>query len=198
MFKRILGIFAVLALLVFSGCGKAPQQEMQTANTAIQAAQSVEAEAYAPDVYQMAMDTLRAAEAAKTEADSKFALFRSYGKSKELYLRAEALAKEAESAAVAEKQQVKVEVEGMITQANQALEDAKVAYSKAPRGKGSKADLELIKNDLDATSASFEEAKIDYDAGNYAAAKAKLTAVMRKAQSISEEIGKAAAKKTGK
>ena len=197
MFKRMVGISAILALLILSGCGKAPEQEMQIASTAIQAAQGAEAEEYAPDALQMALDTLRAAEAAKTEADGKFALFRSYGKAKELYVRAEALAKEAESAAVTEKQEVKAEVEGLITQATQVIEEAKVAFSKAPRGKGSKADLELIKNDLDAVGVSFEEAKIDYDAGKYAAAKAKLIAVIRKAQSISEEIGKAAAKKAG-
>lgn len=198
MFKHILVVFAVIALLAFSGCGKAPEQEMQTAKTALDEAEKAETEIYASDAYRMAMDTLNAAMAAKEEADSKFALFRSYGKSKELFVRAEALANEAQASAQAEKEHVQDEVTSMVAEAKGALDAATEALAKAPRGKGSKADIELIKHDLDAANVAFQEARADLDGGRYMAAKTKLQAVMQKAQSISEEIAKAAAKKSGK
>jgi multidrug resistance efflux pump len=198
MFRFVAAALMICALLLMVGCAKAPEQEIQTAKAAMDVATSAEAEAYASDAYRMAMDTLNAAEAAKQAADAKFSLFRSYGKSKELYARAEVLAKEAQATAESEKELVKVEAADMLTQAKQALDDATAALAKAPRGKGSKADIELIKNDLTAASAKYDEAKTDFDAGKYAAARTKLEAVMQKAQSLSEEIAKAASKKTGR
>ncbi|KPJ65284.1 hypothetical protein AMJ44_10600 [candidate division WOR-1 bacterium DG_54_3] len=196
MFKRIAVIFAIFALLTIVGCGKAPEEEIQKANSAMEAARTTEAEDYAPDLYQMAIDTLNAAKAAKQEADGKFALFRSYGKAEELYVRAEALANQAATEAQSEKERVRAEVTGLLAQAKALLDSANVALSKAPRGKGTKADIELIKNDLAAATSAYDEAKADFDVGKYAVAKTKLEAAMQKARSISEEIAKAAAKKS--
>jgi hypothetical protein len=198
MLKRVAVVCAVFALLIMVSCGKSPDEEMQKANTAIEATRTAEAEDYAPDTYQMAMDTLNAAMAAKEEADGKFALFRSYGKAKELFVRAEALANQAATEAAAEKERVKGEVTNLLTQAKAVLDSADMAVKKAPRGKGTKADIELIKNDLAAATSSYEEAKSDFDSGKYAVAKTKLEVVIQKARSVSEEIAKAAAKKTGR
>jgi hypothetical protein len=198
MVKRIIVIFAIFALMVFIGCAKAPEQEMQNANTAIEAARTAEAEDYAPDAFQVAMDTLNAANAAKTEADGKFALFRSYGKAKELFVRAEALANEAATQAEAEKERVKEEVTGSLIQAKAVLDSADMALKKAPKGKGSKADIELIKNDLAAAQSSFDEGQNDFDAGKYKAAQAKVEAAMQKARAVIDEIEQAKAKKMGK
>jgi hypothetical protein len=198
MFKRIAVIFAVFALLVFVSCAKPPEQEMQNANSAIEAARTAESEDYAPDAFQVAMDTLNAANAAKTEADGKFALFRSYGKAKELFVRAEGLANEAATAAQTEKERVKEEVTGLLTQAKAALDSADAALKKAPKGKGSKADIELIKNDLTAAQSGFDEGQADFDAGKYKSAKAKIEAAMQKAQAVISEIEQAKVKKMGK
>jgi len=198
MFKRIAVVFVVFALLAFVSCAKAPEQEIQKANSSMETARTAEAEEYAPDAFQVAMDTLSAANAAKTEADGKFALFRSYGKAKELFVRAEGLANEAATAAQTEKERVRAEVTELITQAQTVLDSANAALKKAPKGKGSKADIELIKNDLAAAQTGFDEGKADFDAGKYKAAKAKIEAAMQKAQAVTEEIAQAAAKKTGK
>jgi hypothetical protein len=198
MFKRIAVVFVIFVLLAFVSCGKAPEQEIQSANSAIEAARTAEAEEYVPDAFQVAMDTLNAANAAKTEADGKFALFRSYGKAKELFVRAEGLANEAATAAETEKERVQAEVTELITPAQTVLDSANAALKKAPRGKGSKADIELIKNDLAAAQAGFDEGKADFDAGKYKAAKAKIEAAMQKAQAVISEIEQAKAKKMGK
>jgi hypothetical protein len=195
MLKRIALFGLVFALLVLVSCAKAPEQEIQNANTAIETARASEAEDYAPDAFAIAMDTLTAAMAAKEEADGKFALFRSYSKSKELFIRAEALANEAQVTAQTEKERVRMEAEGLLTPAKALLDSADVALKKAPKGKGTKAEIELITQDLNATKAEYDGAKLDYDAGKYKAAKTKLEAVMQKTRSIMDEISKARAMK---
>jgi len=191
-------VLAVMALPLIWGCSKPPEVEMQKANTAIQAAMTAEAEEYAPQSLTVARDTLNAAMAMKEEQDGKFALFRSYGKSKAMYVRAEALAQKAATDAAAEKERVRQEVAGMLTNARAALDSAKIALDKAPVGKGNKADIELIKNDLLTINASYDEAKATFDGGKYKAAKAKVEAVMSRTTAIMTEIANAAAKKAGK
>ena len=198
MFKRIAVVFAIFALLVFIGCAKPPEQEIQKANTSIETARTAEAEEYVPESFQVAMDTLNAANAAKTEADGKFAIFRSYSKAKALYVSAEALANKAAQDAAAEKERVKQEVANILVQAKAELDSANAALAKAPKGKGSKADIELIKNDLAAAQASFDEANNDFNAGKYKVAKAKVEAAIQKAQAVKAEIEQAKAKKMGK
>jgi len=198
MFKSVSIVLAVVALLLVTGCSKPPEVEMQNAETAIQAAQAVEAEQYAPQAYRVAMDSLTAAKAAKTEQDSKFALFRSYSKAKAMFLSAQAMAEQAKTEAEAEKERVRLEVMDMMTKAQESVDAAAKALEKAPRGKGSKADIEMIKNDLESVMMGFNEAKADFDAGKFLVAKGKLETVMTKSQSIISEIEAAKAKKMGK
>jgi hypothetical protein len=198
MFKRVaLAVMALMLLVALVGCSKAPEAEMTAAKTAMDAAKAAEAEAYAPDAYRVANDTLNAANAAKTEQDSKFALFRSYGKAKELYIRAQALASKAETDAAAQKEQVKQEVMGLMAQAKAAIDTATMAVNKAPRGKGTKAEIELIKTDLDALTPLNTQAESDYNNGKYLTAKTGFEQVIQKAKAITDEIAAAAAKKAG-
>ncbi|MBM3328358.1 MAG: hypothetical protein FJY67_02660 [Calditrichaeota bacterium] len=192
------GKFALaLALLVVVGCSKPPEMEMKAANDALAAAKSAEAEQYAPKAYRTANDTLGAASAAKAEQDAKFALFRSYSGSKNLFVRAEALAKEAATAAATEKARVKAEVEGMLTQAKSDLDSASAALAKAPVGKGNKADIELIKNDLASTMTAYDDAQMDYNNGKYLTARSKVNAVMQRTASIMQQIEQAKAMAKG-
>jgi hypothetical protein len=198
MSKRMAVVFAIFALLVFIGCAKPPEQEIQKANTAMEQARVAEAEEYVPDVFQVALDTLRAAEAAKTEADGKFALFRSYGKAKALYISAEALANQAVTEAAAEKERVKQEVTDLIAQGQTVLDSANVALTKAPKGKGTKADIELIKNDLAAAQTMFTEAQNEFNAGKYKVAKGKVEGAIQQARKVIDDIEQAKARKMGK
>lgn len=193
---RLAGVvLAVFALMVVVGCSKPPEQEISAANQALDAAKMAEAQDYALDSYRVAQDTLNAAMALKREADGKFVLFRSYGKSKDMFVRAQGLANEAATKAAAEKERVRIEVTDMMAQVKAALDSADVALKKAPRGKGSKADIELIKTDLAAAVMQHDEAMTDFNNGKYKAAKAKLEAVMAKANSVIAEIEKARGKK---
>ncbi|MFZ1947425.1 MAG: hypothetical protein WAW06_07740 [bacterium] len=191
MLRKAGVVVAVFALLTVVGCSKPPEQEISTANQALDAARMAEAQDYALDAYRVAQDTLNAAMALKKEADGKFVLFRSYGKSKDMFIRAQSLANEAATKAAQEKERVRVEVTDMMTQAKALLDSANEALKKAPRGKGSKADIELIKTDLAAAQGQFDEANADFANGKYKAAKAKLEAMMQKANMVIAEIDKA-------
>ena len=199
MFKRVsLALAALFILALIAGCSKAPEAEMQAANQAIEAARTAEAEAYAPAAWRTAQDTLQAANAAKTEQDGKFALFRSYGKSKDMFVAAQQLANAASAAAETEKEKVKQEVIGLLSQAKAGIDAATAALAKAPKGKDTKAELELIKADLDGLTPAYADAEADFNAGKYLTARTKVQGVIQKAQSIVDEIAAAAAKKAGK
>jgi len=199
MFKRVsLALAALFLLALIAGCSKAPEAEMQAANQAIEAARTAEAEAYAPAAWRTAQDTLQAANAAKTEQDGKFALFRSYGKSKDMFVAAQTLANAASAAAETEKEKVKNEVIGLLSQAKAGIDAATAALAKAPKGKDTKAELELIKADLDGLTPAYADAEADFNGGKYLTARTKIQGVIAKAQSITDEIAAAAAKKAGK
>ena len=199
MFKRVsLALAALFLLALIAGCSKAPEAEMQAANQAIEAARTAEAEAYAPAAWRTAQDTLQAATAAKTEQDGKFALFRSYGKSKEMFVAAQQLANAASAASETEKEKVKQEVIGLLSQAKAGIDAATAALAKAPKGKDTKAELELIKADLDGLTPAYADAEADFNSGKYLTARTKVQGVIQKAQSIVDEIAAAAARKAGK
>jgi len=188
-------VLASFVLLVLAGCSKPPEMEMQKANAAFDAAKTAEAEAYVPDAYRAAMDTLNAAMAMKQEQDGKFALFRSYGKCKALFVKAEEMANQVATQAAAEKERVKAEVSNLLTEAKAALDSAEVALKKAPKGKGTKADIELIESELTATRTAFDDANADFNAGKYLVARGKVQTVIEKARGIQNEIATAAQKK---
>lgn len=199
MFKRVsLALAALFLLALIAGCSKAPEAEMAAANQAIEAARTAEAEAYAPAAWRTAQDTLQAANAAKTEQDGKFALFRSYGKSKDMFVAAQRLAGAASATAETEKEKVKQEVIGLMEQAKAGIDAATAALAKAPKGKDTKAELELIKADLDGLTPAYADAEADFNSGKYLTARTKMQGVIQKAQSITDEIAAAAAKKAGK
>jgi hypothetical protein len=198
MFKRLALFVAVLALLaVIAGCSKPPEAEMQSANASMEAARTAEAETYVPDSFRAAMDTLNAADAGKKEQDSKFALFRSYGKSKEMFVHAQEMFNNVATEAAAEKERVRVEVTQALADAKAVVDSASASIAKAPRGKGDKADIELIKGELTNVQAGYTDAETDINNGKYMVAKSKIQGVVDNAHKIMGEIAQAAARKSG-
>jgi len=196
--SRIAVVLSILMLVVFTGCSKVPEIEMQATQTAINAARTAEAELYAPEAFQTAVDTMNAAMAAKQEQDSKFKLFRSYNDSKELLVRAKVLADQAASMAAAEKARIIAEVTDLIASAQMAVDNANAALAAAPVGKGSRAEIELMKSDLSFAATALGEARADFDAGMYEAARTRAQAAIDKANTVTGEIEAAIARKAGK
>ena len=200
MTKRMVFALALVALPLLWGCSKPPEADMQKATASMQAARAAEAEQYAPQALTTAQDTLNAAMSLKQEQDSKFALFRSYGKAKAMYLRADVLAQKAATDAAAEKEKVKQQVTEMLAKARTDIDNAKAQVDKAPKGKGAedKAAIEMMKNEVTAINAAYDEAKADFDNGKYLTAKTKLEQVETRTQAVVAKVDEAIAKKTGK
>jgi hypothetical protein len=197
MRTRLSFVLIALGILMIAGCSKPPEIEMRAAQSALDAARASEADTYVPAALAAATDTLNAAQALKTEQDSKFALFRSYGKSKDMYIRAKALAETAATQAVAEKERVRQEVMALMTEAQAALDSATTALASAPKGKGNKAEIELITNDLNNIKAQFAAAQDDFTGGRFKVAKSKVETLMAKTTSLMDELAAAAAKSKG-
>jgi hypothetical protein len=194
MFSKTI-VCTVVGLLLVSGCGKPPVEQVAGAEDALKRAGEAEAQTYAPEAYQMAADTLQAAMAAKKEADSKFKLTRNYKDTERLLAKAEVLANEASTQAQTERENVRLETGRLLARAHTVIDSARTAIRMAPQGKGTRAEIELMKSDLAAAASAIGEAQGDYDTERYAAAKVKLVAAIEKARGISNEIAVAAAKR---
>lgn len=197
MSRTISAVVIALVLAFAAGCSKAPEAEIDATQQALVAAREAEAEEYAPEAYRAAADTLTAALAAKQEQDSKFSMLRSYGDSKELLERAKTLADNAAAEAAAAKEAYALEAAELIAEARTALDNAGAALATAPRGKGSAAEIELIRSDLAGAAALLDEAALDQEAGRYKVAEGKAQSALDKANAIIAEIAAAAARKAG-
>jgi len=199
MFVRVSSFLVALAVaIVVTGCSKAPEAERLACDQAMSSAQMAEAEAYAPASYQQAQDSLNAAKVEIQNQDSKFALFRSYGRSKEMLVATKALADKAVTDAAAAKERVRQEDNALITNIDGLLVTTREALAKAPKGKGTKADLDLIAADLASVETAYQAAVADFNAGKFLVAKPKLEAAVNQLNRINADIEAAKAKASGK
>jgi hypothetical protein len=182
----VLGL-AVIAVAA-TGCAKPPEAEIQAVTAAIQDAQAAESAEYAPE-------SLAAAESAKRDLDAelkvqeeKFALFRSYDKSKELAATAKAAAEKAAADAAEGKNQAREEATALLSEARTAIEETKALLDKAPRGKGSQADIAAMKSDLAGIETSLAEVDSAMAEERYLQAKAKAAAAKQSTEQIKNEI----------
>lgn len=109
-----------------------------------------------------------------------------------------ALADKAVSDAAAAKERVRQEDNTLKTNIEGLLVSTREALAKAPRGKGTKADLDLIAADLASVETSFQAAVADFNAGKFLVAKPKLEAAVNQLNRINADIEAAKAKASGK
>jgi hypothetical protein len=183
----------MLAFVV--SCAKAPQEAIDAANAALQAAKTVEADRYAAAEYNAAKDSLDAATAEVEKQNSKFALFRNYGDASRMLQSAVNAANAAAAAAATNKEQVKVEAEQLVSQAQAAVAEVKKLMARAPRGKEGRAALELIQSDVNAVETQLSEAGAAMTSGDFLTARDKSKAALDKLNSIKDELMQAIGKK---
>lgn len=187
---------ALLVAFVFTGCAKQPTQQMDAAKAAVQAVVAAKGDVYAKDELNTLQKDLQAAMDEVNAQAKKF--FKKYGKAKEM------LAK-----VITDADAVKAQIPGRIDAAKKAAEmainDAKTAFDnakalleKAPKGKGTKADIEAMKADLTAAETALAEIQTALDAQDYFGAKDKAVSIKDKAAAISEQVNQAIAKVKGK
>ena len=188
----------VFVLVLMVGCAKPPQDSINAAMSSLDAAKPLASE-YAPSSLQAAEDAKAALDAELKAQQDKFALFRSYKKSDELVADLKAKSDKAAADAAAGQEQAKNDATTAINSATTALTDAKAMLDKAPKGKGTAADLEAMKNDLTAAESTINDANAAMASGKYKDAKAKADAAASSAANVVSQIQAAMeAKKGGK
>jgi len=198
MRKMMAVLSLVFGLVLVAGCSKPPQQAIDSANASIDAAKQAGAADYAPDSLRAVDDAKAALDAELKVQQDKFALFRSYKKSDELAADVKAKADKAAADAKANMEQAKNDATAAIGNVTTALADAKAALDKAPKGKGTAADIEAMKADLAAAEASRNDANAALSSGNYKDAKAKADAAASTIQNVMSQIQAAIDAKAGK
>jgi len=193
MKRRILTLLAVLCILGLGACASRPDADIAAANESLGAARVAEAESYAPDEYAKASDSLKEAQAEISVQEDKFALTRSYDKAVEILSRAKQEAQQAAEAASANREKVKAEVESTQARISTLLSETRDMLDSAPKGKGTKADLEALAADLAAAEGSLGAASQSVSDGKFLQARDELEAVSAKITSIRTEIENAVA-----
>lgn len=189
-----LALFACVLLLAI-GCSKKPETEIAAASSAITAAESAEAQEYAPAALQSARDSLTAAQQELAAQDAKMALMRKYDRAKELYVSAATLAQEAGNQAQMEKERVRAEVEAELVSTRALVDSLAAKIAAAPRGKDNKAELELMKAEAASLVAGLDEAASLQASGKYLQAQGKVKAVAARVGEIEAELATATARK---
>ena len=152
----LLGV-AALTLTLASGCAKPPQQEIDALKSAMTAAEQAEAPKYAADSWNAAQQAQNAVSAEVEAQANKFALFRSYTKTKELIAAAQQSASAARDAGVAGKEAAKKAANDALAAAKASLDTAKAdmtalaACKRKP--KDFKKDMETMQATLDGYAA---------------------------------------------
>lgn len=176
--KTIISLLTVVMLAIFlAGCDDVPQQEINDANAALDAAKKAGADKYVPEKFNAAKQALDKAMALVKEEES--AMFGNFDEARNLLTAAKAAAEDATKAVAAKKEQVKGEAEALLGQIPDQVKAAQNAWRKAPRGKGTSDALQQMKAEIEQAEAQQAEVNTAIENGDYLMAK-------QKAQSISK------------
>jgi len=189
----VLGVFVVS---LFSSCAKQPTQEINDAKAAVEAATKEGADVYAADELKKLNADLTAALDEVATQDKKF--FKKFTTAKEMLAKVKADAEALKATIPAKKEAAKNAALTAQQEARASLDEAKALLEKAPRGKGTKADIEAFTADLKGLEDSFAEIQAAIDKEDYLGASSKAASIKEKAASISGQIQAAIEKVKGK
>ena len=181
----------VMMLILVASCAKAPQDQVESARASLKAAQDAEAGTYAKDAMANAEQQMAALDEEMKAQQGKFALFRSYGKTKEMAAAAQAAADSAKNAAQEGKARARDEASMAINDAKAIADSTQTMLDHAPVGKGSMTDIQAMKQDMATIKMNLSEADSAFAAEQYNEAKAKADAARSSAQSIQQSITQA-------
>lgn len=190
--KFFMGMAAIMMVAILSGCGKAPQVEIDTTNAAIEAARVAEAPVYLPAAFAAVQDSMNVIMADVEAQRSK--LFKNFGTAKTKLGETQAAANKVAADAAVKKAAVKKETETLMAEIKTIIEDNGKLIAKAPRGKDGASAIALIKTDIATIDTSVAEAQGLYDKGAYMEALNKVKAAKERAAGINKELNDAIAK----
>jgi colicin import membrane protein len=197
MKRNLLPALAGVALISVA-CARQPSDTVNAAKASLDAAKMAGAADYAPAALARAETSAAALDAELKAQSEKFALARSYTKASELAASAKSDAEKAAAEAVSGKEQMKAEATTLIAGVRGSLDAAKQALAKAPKGKGSAADLEAMNADVAGVESSLAAMDSAMAAGNYKDAKVKAEAARQTLDKIVADVQAAVEAKKGR
>ena len=194
MRARHIGWAAALSL-VLAGCAQPPSVDIDAANHALDEARQAQAAEYAPQAWAAAQDAQSKLEIELSAQNERWAALRSYTTARQLAQDTTMTAERSRDEAIAGKDKAKTEASALMAAAREGVERANAAVAKAPRGKGTEADLASLKTDAMSIGDTLAAMQKAFDDGNYIDAKTKAQAAIDAAKQIESEIEQA---KTGR
>jgi len=189
-------VLGMVFAFVLAGCAKLPQQEINDAQLAVDKVVKAGADIYTPDDAKVIKDEMAAAIDEANKKKGK--LFQSMKDVKAKLTKVKTDAEALVSTVAAKKEEAKNNALTVQIEATTALTEAKALVEKAPKGKGSMADIEAFKADLATLDTTMTEVQQGIDTEDFLGAAEKANAVKEKAMSISEQINLAIEKVRGK
>jgi len=191
------GLALALALAVaFTSCAKQPAQEIDAAQAAIESVVDAKGNIYAAEELNKLKSDLQAAMDEINAQSKKF--FKKFGPAKEMLAQVVADAEALKAEIPARIEAARAEAELAMSEAKAAWDEAKALLDKAPTGKGTRADIEAMKSDLNGLEAAMAEAQSAFEAEDFMAAKDKAASVRDGAVAIADQVRAAIAKIRGR
>ncbi len=190
--KVLMGLAALTMVAFLASCGKVPQEKVDATKAAITAAQTAEAAVYVPGEFAAVQDSMKAIDASIEVQNSK--LFKKFGPIALKLDETLAAANKVAANAAVKKEEVKKEVETLMTGIKAVIEENTALMKKAPRGKEGAAVLEQMKTEMATIDGSVVEAQALYDKAAYMEALNKVKAANDRAVGINTELKDAIAK----
>lgn len=158
---------------VLSGCAKPPQEEISKTESALESAREAEAEEWADEQWQQAVNAKAALDEELATQSGKMAIARRYDRTNELVIAANTAAEAAREAALTNKETVRAEaaasieaVQEVIATADDLVEQL-TACPKKP--KGFEADMVIITGNLTALRGEVSKVQSLFEAESYSA-----------------------------
>ncbi|MBP7462375.1 MAG: hypothetical protein KBA26_13905 [Candidatus Delongbacteria bacterium] len=161
MKKVLVSVVVVLAMMVLVACEKAPQDKIDAAKAAIQAAKDVQADVYASET--MTALLTKEAELDTVLAGQQNKMFKSFKGVAEMCDSLVLLADQAKNDAAAGKEKMTADVQALMTEVEASIATAKEALKKC---KSKAIDMAAQTAEADAAVAAIEGAKADLEAGS--------------------------------
>ena len=180
---------SMVTIFLLVGCANLPTEEINAAKASVDAVVAEGAQKFAAADAKKLNDSMQAAQDEIKVQDGK--TFKDYAKTKELLAKVKADAETLKAGLAAKKEEAKKNAATAQEAAKASVDEAKALLAKAPKGKGSKADLEAFKADLKGIEDSLAEVKTATDKEDYTSAIEKSNAIKDKAAAISDQIKKA-------
>ncbi len=177
---------AVVAVFIFASCAKQPSEQMDAAKAAVEAIVAAKGDVYAKDELKKLNDDMQTAMDEISGQSKKF--FKKYGGAKDMLAQIVTDAEAVKAVIPARIDAAKAAAETALNDAKAAWDEANALLEKAPKGKGTQADIAAMKADLAGLETAAAEAMASLEQEDYFGAKEKADAVKEKSIGISDQI----------